>query len=155
MTFLSDCCVVWFHTKNALKKKFSSSSFEIFLAKKILRLERSEKRYDFSEAFSLLPSLVSDRAQISLIISSFFSSSSRGLSKGRGGGVPRETFLRRAHDITTTKRERERPLLLLLLQKREVFFYPRCLKPPFVKRDQKSKEKRNVPMRTTRRWWPQ
>jgi len=72
MTFLSDCCVVWFHTKNALKKKFSSSSFEIFLAKKILRLERSEKRYDFSEAFSLLPSLVSDRAQISLIISSFF-----------------------------------------------------------------------------------
>ena len=142
------------HTKNALKKKFSSSSFEIFLAKKILRLERSEKRYDFSEAFSLLPSLVSDRALKSLSSSQrFFFFFPRGLSKGRGGGVPRETFKARAR--CNDDEEREREPLLLLLQKREVFFYPRCLKPPFVKRDQKSKEKRNVPMRTTRRWWPQ
>jgi len=59
------------HQKRS-QKKILLLFFEIFLAKKILRLERSEKRYDFSEAFSLLPSLVSDRAQISLIISSFF-----------------------------------------------------------------------------------
>ena len=143
------------HTKNALKKKFSSSSFEIFLAKKILRLERSEKRYDFSEAFSLLPSLVSDRALKSLSSSQrFFFFFPRGLSKGRGGGVPRETFKARARCNDDEEREREREPLLLLLQKREVFFYPR-LKPPFLKKDQKSKEKRNVPMRTTRQWWPQ
>jgi len=60
------------HQKRSQKKILLPSSFEIFLAKKILRLERSEKRYDFSEAFSLLPSLVSDRAQISLIIISTF-----------------------------------------------------------------------------------
>lgn len=153
MTFLSDCCCLL--QPKTLSKKNSPPSFEIFLAKKILRLERSEKRYDFSEAFSLLPSLVSDRALKSLSSSQrFFFFFPRGLSKGRGGGVPRETFKARARCNDDEERERE-PLLLLLLQKREVFFYPRCLKPPFLKRDQKSKEKRNVPMRTTRRWWPQ
>lgn len=140
-------------TKNSLKKKFSSF-FEIFLAKKILRLERSEKRYDFSKLFPSF--LLSSRIALKSLSSSqrFFFFFPRGLSKGRGGGVPRETFKARARCNDEEEREREREPLLLLLQKREVFFYPR-LKPPFLKRDQKSKEKRNVPMRTTRRWWPQ
>ena len=140
-------------TKNSLKKKFSSF-FEIFLAKKILRLERSEKRYDFSKLFPSF--LLSSRIALKSLSSSsqrFFFFFPRGLSKGRGGGVPRETFKARARYNDEEEREREREPLLLL-QKREVFFYPR-LKPPFLKQDQKSKEKRNVPMRTTRRWWPQ
>ena len=140
-------------TPKTLSKKNSPPSFEIFLAKKILRLERSEKRYDFSKLFPSF--LLSSRIALKSLSSSqrFFFFFPRGLSKGRGGGVPRETFKARAR--CNDDEEREREPLLLLLQKREVFFYPRCLKPPFVKRDQKSKEKRNVPMRTTRRWWPQ
>ena len=145
------CCLVS-HQKRS-QKKILLLFFEIFLAKKILRLERSEKRYDFSKLFPSF--LLSSRIALKSLSSSqrFFFFFPRGLSKGRGGGVPRETFKARAR--CNDDEEREREPLLLLLQKREVFFYPRCLKPPFVKRDQKSKEKRNVPMRTTRRWWPQ
>ena len=150
MTFLSDCCCLV--QPKTLSKKNSPPSFEIFLAKKILRLERSEKRYDFSKLFPSF--LLSSRIALKSLSSSHrFFFFPRGLSKGRGGGVPRETFKARAR--CNDEEEREREPLLLLLQKREVFFYPRCLKPPFLKRDQKSKEKRNVPMRTTRRWWPQ
>ena len=150
MTFLSDCCCLV--QPKTLSKKNSPPSFEIFLAKKILRLERSEKRYDFSKLFPSF--LLSSRIALKSLSSSqrFFFFFPRGLSKGRGGGVPRETFKARAR--CNDDEEREREPLLLLLQKREVFFYPR-LKPPFLKQDQKSKEKRNVPMRTTRRWWPQ
>ena len=53
--------------------------------------------------FKLLGLLVSDRAQISSSSFFFF----RGLSKGRGGGVPRET-LRRARYNDEEERERER-----------------------------------------------
>ena len=70
-----------------------------------------------------------------------------------------ERLLRRAHDITTKKRERERERererrfeRTSPLQKREVVFLS-----PFKTgaKETREKRKRNVPMRTTRRWWPQ
>jgi len=73
--------------------------------------------------------------------------------------VPRETFKARAryNDDEERERERERDDLrepLFFFKSAKCFLSPNVLKPP-SKQDQKSKEKRNVPMRTTRRWWPQ
>ena len=127
----------------SLKKNSPSSfPFPLFLRsfwtkKKFeIRAKREEIRF---LAFSLL--VLSSRIALKSLSSSqrFFFFFPRGLSKGRGWGVPRETFKARAR--CNDDEEREREPLLLLLQKREVFFYPRCLKPPFVKRDQKRKKK--------------
>ena len=93
-------------TKNSLKKKFSSF-FEIFLAKKILRLERSEKRYDFSKLFPSF--LLSSRIALKSLSSSLIVfSSSPVVSQKEEEEECLERLLRRAHDVTTKKRERER-----------------------------------------------
>ena len=68
--------------------------------------------------------------------------------------MPRETFKARARYNDEEERERERDDLRepLLFKSAKLFFYPR-LKQEQKRRERK--EKRNVPMRTTRRWWPQ
>ena len=145
----------------SLKKNSPSSfPFPLFLRsfwtkKKFeIRAKREEIRF---LAFSLL--VLSSRIALKSLSSSHRFFFFRGLSKGRGGGVPRETFKARAryNDDEERERERERDDLrepLFFFKSAKCFLSPNVLKPP-SKQDQKSKEKRNVPMRTTRRWWPQ
>jgi len=129
----------------SLKKNSPSSfPFPLFLRsfwtkKKFeIRAKREEIRF---LAFSLL--VLSSRIALKSLSSSHRFFFFRGLSKGRGGGVPRETFKARArhNDETSSerwRRERERENLFFF-KSAKCFLSPR-LKPP-SKQDQKAKKK--------------